>query len=117
MKAIYNSSDSETKEIISIMTKYGFEAGANWSKNADSPHYQIDGNLSIKGFSRTHTTKFVARAIQKALNKAVNANLTVDGAWGKGVDTAVTKFRKKMGYKLTSPILGKVAIAELFKYL
>ena len=47
-KAIWNSNDADTKKIILIMQKYGFESGANWSTSPDSPHFQIKG-VAING--------------------------------------------------------------------
>lgn len=35
-KAIWNAADKDTQTIIAVMEKYGFEAGANWSKSPDS---------------------------------------------------------------------------------
>lgn len=50
-KDIWNAQDKDTKKIIEIMQKYGFEAGANWTSSPDSPHYQVKGIFS-KVFSQ-----------------------------------------------------------------
>ncbi|WP_455714636.1 peptidoglycan-binding protein [Anaerosporobacter sp.] len=114
MTAIWNAKDSETKKIISIMQKYGFEAGANWVTSPDSPHFQIKG-VSTKGksYSLTNTNSFITKMIQKALNEKINAKLTVDGKWGANTTKAVNKFRKKFGWKED----GKVGVETLKKLL
>lgn len=116
MAAIWNVNDPDTKKLIAIMSKYGFEAGANWKSNSDSPHYQVDANITTY-VNRTHTTKFLTTAIQKALIKAGIEGVMVDGIWGAGLDKAVTAFRKKMKYKNTLPILGAAALKKLLSYL
>ena len=45
MTAIWNSQDIETRAIINTMAKYGFEPGANWKTNPDSPHFQVKGDF------------------------------------------------------------------------
>ena len=119
MEAIWNAKDSETRKIINTMSKYGFEAGANWSSNVDSPHFQIKGKLSARAFKKGYTTYYVTLAIQKALNKVPNLlkiKLKEDGAWGKNTDLAVSAFRKFMKYKSKSPMLGGEALAALFSF-
>lgn len=114
MTAIWNTNDTETKKILSIMTKYGFEAGANWSTNPDSPHFQIKGvSDTSKSYSATNTNPYVTKMIQRLLNEKINANLTVDGKWGEGTTKAVNKFRGKIGWKKD----GKVGSATLKKLL
>jgi peptidoglycan L-alanyl-D-glutamate endopeptidase CwlK len=117
MTAIWNSQDPQTKKIISTMSKYGFEAGANWSKNTDSPHFQVDCNLYLGAFKRGYTTYQVTLAFQKALNKAINANLKEDGSWGASVDAALTKFKKTKKYKITTPVAGQKVVEDLLSYL
>jgi len=116
MTAIWNSSDPQTKKIISIMSKYGFEAGANWTNSVDSPHFQIKGNLSSL-VSKTSTTFYLTKAIQTALKNALDVDIAIDGKWGKGTDGFVIAFRKKMGYKTFPPTLGKEALKTLLSYL
>ena len=114
MTAIWNTKDAQTQIIIKTMQKYGFEAGANWTKTPDSPHFQIKGDFTIT-FGRNHTNAYVTKAIQTALNKLRCNNLTVDGKWGNATTDAVNVFRRCRGY--VSPSNGKLgatAIRDLF---
>ena len=114
MTAIWNTKDSETKKIIEIMTKYGFEAGANWTTSPDSPHFQIKGvSKTAKSYSATNTNPFITKTIQRLLNEKINAKLTVDGKWGTNTTKAVNKFRAKQGWKED----GKVGVETLKKLL
>lgn len=114
MTAIWNAKDKETVKIISIMTKYGFEAGANWSSSPDSPHFQIKGvSKTTKSYSTTNTNSFITKMIQRLLNEKINAKLTVDGKWGTNTTKAVNKFRAKQGWKED----GKVGVETLKKLL
>lgn len=97
------------------MIKYGFEAGANWSNSPDSPHYQIKGVKGIN-YSQTNTTKWVTKAVQKALNIVIDAKLEVDGDWRAKTTAAVNKFKKMNGWKQNG-VLGKKALKALLKYL
>lgn len=113
-KAIWNSNDKQTKKIIAIMQKYGFEAGANWSSSPDSPHFQIAGvSKTAKSYSLTNTNTFVTKMIQGLLNEKINSKLTVDGKWGSNTTKAVNKFRAKQGWKED----GKVGVETLKKLL
>lgn len=116
-KAIWNVNDPQTKIIIKIMQKYGFEAGAKWTTTPDSPHYQVKGTFS-NVFSQKYNTIFVTKAVQTALNIKLNINLDVDGKWfGKTTD-AVNAFRKSMGYKnIKNGQLGEIALRDLFSNL
>ena len=70
-KAIWDSNDKETKQIVSIMESVGFEAGANWSSSPDSPHFQVKGiSATGKNVSKSNTTKYVTKIIQAQLKKA-----------------------------------------------
>lgn len=114
MTAIWNAKDKETVKIISIMTKYGFESGANWLSSPDSPHFQIKGvSKTAKSYSTTNTNSFIAKMIQRLLNEKINAKLTVDGKWGTNTTKAVNKFRAKQGWKED----GKVGVETLKKLL
>ena len=114
LAAIWNANDKETKKIISIMTKYGFEAGANWATSPDSPHFQIKAvSATAKSYSATNTNSFITKMIQKLLNEKINAKLTVDGKWGANTTQAVNKFRKQFGWKED----GKVGVETLKKLL
>ena len=114
MTAIWNANDSETKKIISIMTKYGFEAGANWSTSPDSPHFQIKGvSTTAKSYSATNTNTYITTMIQKALNSKIKANLVVDGKWGANTTKTVNDFRGQFGWKED----GKVGVETLKKLL
>lgn len=108
MTAIWNANDKETKKIIAIMTKYSFEAGANWSSSPDSPHFQIKGvSDTSKSYSVDNTNVYITKMIQRLLG------ITVDGKWGNGTTNAVNKFRGKFGWKKD----GKVGVATLKKLL
>ena len=105
-KAIWDSKDKDTKQIISIMESVGFEAGANWSSSPDSPHFQVKG-ISLNGncFTKNNTTKFVTKVIQKKLKKAgFYGDYTVDGCWGKATDKAIKKWKKSLGWKKNAKI-------------
>jgi len=119
MTAIWNAKDPETKKIIATMSKYGFEAGANWKNNPDSPHFQVKGTLAKTVFKRGYTTYYVTLAIQKALNQVPNllkVKLVEDGKWGDKTDEAVIAFRKYMKYKNKTAILGSEALKALFSF-
>lgn len=113
LTAIWNSKDKETLKIIEVMTKYGFEAGANWTSNADSPHFQLKG-VSTSGttYHAANTNKYITLMIQKALNKKMNAGLTEDGLWGAKTTAAINAFRKKNLW-IVNGKLGAVALKKL----
>lgn len=114
MTAIWNANDKETKKIIAIMTKYSFEAGANWSSSPDSPHFQIKGvDDTAKSYSAINTNIYITKMIQTLLNEKNKAGLTVDGKWGTNTTKAVNNFRAKQGWKQD----GKVGVATLKKLL
>lgn len=114
MTAIWNANDSETKKIIKIMTKYGFEAGANWTSFPDSPHFQIKGvSTTAKSYSVSNTNTYITKMIQRLLNEKIDANLAVDGKWGVNTTKAVNKFRSQFGWKED----GKVGVETLKKLL
>ncbi len=46
------------------------------------------------------------RSLQSFLNKAIGANLTVDGKWGRGTKEAVIRFQKKKGIKPANGYVG-----------
>lgn len=112
MTAIWNVKDKDTQQLIKSMTKFGFEAGANWKSSPDSPHYQIKGiQKNTTAFTRKYTNKFITLMIQKALNKKLKLKgedkLVEDGAWGNATDKMVNVFRKKCGWKESSCIGAK----------
>jgi peptidoglycan L-alanyl-D-glutamate endopeptidase CwlK len=109
--AIWNCEDKQTKAIINTMPKYGFEPGANWSTNADSPHFQVKGDFTDL-FYLGHTTSYVTMAIQIALNKKIGAGLTTDGAWGIKTTAAVNKFRLQNKWSQNGK-LGATALKKL----
>lgn len=114
MTAIWNANDKETKKIISVMQKYGFEAGANWSNSPDSPHFQIKGvSKTAKSYSSINTNSFITKMIQRGLNEKNNAGLIVDGKWGDNTTKAVNKFRAKFHWKED----GKVGTTTINKLL
>ncbi len=113
MTAIWNANDKETKKLVSLMTKYGFESGGNFS-TPDSPHFQIKGvSDTAKSYSATNTNTYISKMIQTLLNEKNKAGLTVDGKWGANTTKAVNKFRAKQGWKQD----GKVGVATLKKLL
>ncbi|MCI9419828.1 MAG: hypothetical protein HFG32_07455 [Eubacterium sp.] len=114
-KAIWNAQDKDTKKIIEIMQKYGFEAGANWTKSPDSPHYQVKGDFS-KVFSRGKTTVYVTKTIQRALKRFGFYDGKIDGSWGTETTKAVNGFRKANGW-LQSGKLGKTGLKKLLGIL
>lgn len=116
-KAIWNSNDKETKEIISIMQSVGFEAGANWTSSPDSPHFQVDGIKSTsKSFTKTNTNKYVTKMIQKQLKKAgFYGGYSVDGKWGTATSNAIKKWRKSLGWSSVASI-GTKALKKLLSY-
>lgn len=110
-KAIWNAQDKDTKKIIEIMQRYGFEAGANWKTSPDSPHFQVKGTFN-KVFSQTKNTSYVTKTIQQALKKLGYYTGKVDGAWGSVTTKAVNQFRAANGWKQTGKI-GKTALKKL----
>ena len=114
-KAIWNAQDKDTKKIIEIMQKYGFEAGANWTKSPDSPHFQVKGDFS-KVFMQGKTTIYVTRTVQRALRKFGFYYGDVDGIWGAGTTKAVNRYRKANGW-LQSGKLGKTGLQKLLGIL
>jgi len=113
MTAIWNSNDKETKKIIDIMGKYGWECGANWSNSVDSPHFQIK-NVSTNGttYSAKNNNEFITKVIQKALNEKLGIHLIVDGKWGSLTTTAVNDFRVKNKWRKNGQ-LGNIALEKL----
>ena len=114
-KAIWNSNDKDTKQIVSIMESVGFESGANWSSSPDSPHFQVKGITGNK-FSRKNNNKFVTKMIQKQLRKAgFYKDFTIDGIWGNGTDNAIKQWRKSIGLKISKNI-DTIALKKLLNY-
>lgn len=113
LTAIWNSQDTQTKAIINTMSKYGFEPGANWNSNPDSPHFQIKGDF-VSTFSFDHTTTYISKIVQTALNKKIGAELTADGAWGTKTTAAVNAFRKQHGWEENGK-LGSYALTKLLE--
>lgn len=113
MAAIYNRKDPQTIKIIAIMCQCGFEAGANWKRSVDSPHFQVDCETPDGYYDRHHTTVFVTRAVQAALNKKLGIKLKVNGSWDAMTDQAITTFRQRQGWNDSRPILGAYAIKVL----
>lgn len=114
MTAIWNTQDPQTQIIIRTMQKYGFEAGANWTKTPDSPHFQVKGDFTTV-FDSKHNTTFVTKAVQAKLNERPCNSLTVDGSWGPKTIGAVNRFRKCRGYKTALGQIGATAYRDLFQ--
>lgn len=113
MKDIWDSQDKETKAIITTMLKYGFEPGANWKDNPDSPHFQVKGDFDNL-FYAGHTTYYVTMAVQIALIKKIGAGLITDGIWGDKTTAAVNKFRAQNLW-IQNGKLGATALKKLFE--
>lgn len=113
-KAIWNSNDKETKKIIAIMEKVGFEAGANWKNSPDSPHFQVEG-ISGKVLKKSNTNKFLTKMVQRQLKKIGFYDYEIDGKWRTATDRAVKKWKKHMGWTANSN-LGLKAIKTLVGY-
>lgn len=113
MTAIWNSQDKQTRAIINTMAKYGFEPGANWGTNPDSPHFQVKGDYKDMFYSG-YTTPYVTMAIQISLNRKIGAGLTTDGLWGDKTTDAVNKFRR-LNKWIENGKLGATALKELLK--
>lgn len=114
MKPIYNASDKETKKIIAIMEKVGFEAGANWTNSPDSPHFQVDG-ISGKVLKKSNTTKYITKMVQRQLKKIGFYDYEVDGKWDKATNKAIKKWKKHMGWTANAS-LGLKALETLIGY-
>lgn len=111
-KAIWNAADKDTKIIIEVMEKYGFEPGANWEKSPDSPHYQVKGDFKSV-FDQGHNTTYVTKTIQRALKTKGFYNGAIDGKWGSATTKAVNAFRKSNKWTKN----GKVGLKKLLKCL
>lgn len=108
-KAIWDSKDKDTKKIIDVMTKYGFEAGANWKSFPDSPHFQIKlEHPEYSSISQSNTNPFITKLIQAKLG------LVVDGKWGPITDSAIVKWRKDNGLS-AAPILYAANFTKLME--
>lgn len=114
MTAIWNARDKETLELIKIMTQYGFEAGANWNKNTDSPHFQIRWvSVDGKEYSQQNNNTYITKMIQKRLNERLKCNIVVDGLWGKVTTQTINEWRKSKRYKDITGKLGASALNAL----
>ena len=114
-KAIWDSKDKDTKEIISIMESVGFEAGANWSSSPDSPHFQVKGiSATGKSFSKSNTTKFVRKMIQRQLKKAgFYKDYAVESDWGRGTARAINQWRGGNAWSGTGTIGAQGVVISL----
>lgn len=115
-KAVWDINDKDTKILIQCMESLGFTAGANWEKNTDSPHYQIDftGNT----FSSDNTTKEITTMIQNRLNIRLRyipgyIPLKEDGDWGARTDRAVNQFKALQHWKQDCKV-GLPTLKKLF---
>lgn len=110
--AIWNAKDSDTKKIIRVMKQYGFEAGADWKRTPDSPHFQVCGSYA-NVFQQNSCNSYVTKRIQEILNQKIGAGLIVDGIWGAKTTKAVNEWRKSVGYRQIGCI-GRKALINLF---
>lgn len=107
MTAIWNTKDKQTQIIIKTMQKYGFEAGANWAKTPDSPHFQIKADFT-SAFSRNKTTREITKMIQDKVGAKI------DGSWGADTDKAVESFQKANNLKVDK-LVGIATLTAMFK--
>lgn len=115
-KAIWNSKDEDTIDIIEIMESVGFEAGANWNSSPDSPHFQVAGiGEKTKAFTKSNANKYVVKMIQKKLKKAGFYDYTTDGDWGKATTKAIKRWKKSLGWTANAKI-GTSALKKLLSY-
>ena len=110
-KALWDAKAPETKKLIRCMTEAGFEAGANWSKSPDSPHFQVK---SIKGkvVSKTNTTLELTLALQTRLTDLGLYKSKITGVWNVNTTNGIIAWKTNNGYKAT-PTLNR----KLFKKL
>lgn len=114
-KAIWNAADKDTQAIISIMKKYGFEAGADWKGTPDSAHFQVKG-VYKSVFMAGKANDYVTRVLQKALKKKNYYTGKIDGIWGTATTKAVNQFRKANGW-IPNGKIGKVGLKKLLSLL
>lgn len=118
----HSSKDADSKKLVEAMKTFGFEAGDEWKKNIDTPHYQVKATIG-NTVKQSATTKPLTLAIQKALNKTIDkglvkgiAKLVEDGIWGAKTTAALNAFRKAKKWSGTG-YLGATGLDSLFKYL
>lgn len=115
--AVYDVKDKETQAIIKTMSKYGFEAGANWSHSPDSPHFQIANlNNSYKTYREKNNNPFVTKTIQQALKNKKFYNGKIDGIWGKKTTQAIKDFKKSLNWKVNG-VVGVRALKKILSFL
>ena len=116
-KAIWDAKHEETKKIIEIMESVGFEAGANWKKSPDSPHFQVLGiSAKTKTFTKKNANKYIVKMIQRKLkNAGFYSDYNVDGSWGKATTNAIKKWKKSLGWKKNAKV-GATALKKLLSY-
>lgn len=93
--------------LINTMSSVGFECGANWKKNVDTPHYQI--NLRYpkrKTVSKSNTTPHLTYSIQKALTKK-GYPVKCDSIYGAETIKAVKDFKSDHGLIKTGRVTRK----------
>lgn len=114
-KAIWDSSDEETKKIIKIMKSMGFEAGANWKNNPNSQHFQVAGiSSSGRTFKEKNANKHITKVVQKKLKKLGYYNGKVDGIWGKNTKQSIKDYKKVVKRKRNAKV-GTKMLKELLK--
>lgn len=114
LSAVWDTKNKKYDKIIYTMGKYGFEAGANWAKNKDYPHYQIAG-VSTNGtyYNKNNTNKYITQMIQKMLNIKLGIHLVADGVWGALTDAAIKEYKKSKKYKIINSNVGKKTLKGL----
>jgi peptidoglycan L-alanyl-D-glutamate endopeptidase CwlK len=115
-KAIWDANDPDTLKIIATMKKYGFEAGANWDKSPDSPHFQMAG-ISGDVLTSKNTNEYLTKRIQKCLkNAGYYRSYRVDGNWGKATDNAIKIFKAEHGM-LKNAKVGVKTLKIMLKFV
>ena len=128
-KGAYYDNDGFFTKVGKIGVKLGLEWGGNWKSPVDKPHFQLPnwGSTTSKLKSAYGTpAKFKAswesqtakpkvaqptlkkgtkgdqvKLLQQDLNYVAKTNLTVDGSFGGGTETALKNWQKATAYLLT----------------
>lgn len=93
--------------LINTMSSVGFDCGANWKKNVDTPHYQINLRYPKRyTVSKNNTTPHLTYCIQKALTKK-GYPVECDSIFGAETIKAVKEFKSDHGLMRSGRITRK----------
>lgn len=93
--------------LINTMSSVGFECGAHWKKNVDTPHYQINLKYPKRyTVSKNNTAPHLTFCIQKALTRK-GYPVKCDGIYGSETITAVKEFKADHGLVRSGRITRK----------